>query len=122
MEWSPARLVRRQSEAAFGRATHFYDVMYARLPSPVMPEKRRVNRSASVLALDSIAQAYIDVRNNDKRWLNEELNADLASGPFAAYVKFTNDSHTPPKVLITTSSRASKPTYGFSGELVGVYP
>jgi len=55
-------------------------------------------------------------------WLNEELNADLASGPFAAYVKFTNDPYdTPPKVLITTSSQASKATYGFSDELVGVF-
>lgn len=75
-----------------------------------------------MFALDSITQAYIDVRNTDKCWLNEELNADLASGPFAAYVKITNDPHTPPKVLITTSSKALKATYGFSDELVGVFP
>lgn len=52
----------------------------------------------------------------------EELNANLASDPFAAYFNFTDDPHTPPKVLITTSSKASKATYEFCDELVGVFP
>ena len=52
----------------------------------------------------------------------EELNADLASDPFATYFNFTDDPHTPPKVLITTSPKASKATYDFCDELVGVFP
>ncbi|KAL4073010.1 anticodon-binding protein [Scleroderma yunnanense] len=52
----------------------------------------------------------------------EELNADLASDPFATYFNFMDDPHTPPKVLITTSPKASKATYDFCDELVGVFP
>jgi len=80
-----------------------------------MPGKRRVSLS--------ITSAYIDFHNNAKRWLNEELNADLAFNPFAAYPKFTDDHHTPPKVLVaTTSPKASKAMYDFCDELVGAFP
>ena len=52
----------------------------------------------------------------------EELNADLASDPFAAYFNFMDDPHTPPKVLIITSPKASKATYDFCDEIVGMFP
>ncbi|KAI6120740.1 anticodon-binding protein [Pisolithus croceorrhizus] len=52
----------------------------------------------------------------------EELNADLASDPFAPYFNFADDPHIPPKVLITTSPKASRATYDFCDELVGVFP
>ncbi|KAL4063078.1 anticodon-binding protein, partial [Scleroderma citrinum] len=52
----------------------------------------------------------------------EELNADLASDSFAVYFNFTDDPHTPPKVLITTSPKASKAIYDVCDELVGVFP
>ncbi|KIM53935.1 hypothetical protein SCLCIDRAFT_137791 [Scleroderma citrinum Foug A] len=52
----------------------------------------------------------------------EELNADFASDPFASYFSFTDNPHTPPKVLITTSPKASKATYDFCDEIVGVFP
>ncbi|KAI5992580.1 anticodon-binding protein [Pisolithus orientalis] len=52
----------------------------------------------------------------------EELNADLASDPFAPYFSFTDDPHLPPKVLVTTSPKASRATYDFCDELVGVFP
>ncbi|KAI6094324.1 anticodon-binding protein [Pisolithus sp. B1] len=52
----------------------------------------------------------------------EELNADLASDPFAPHFNFTDDPHLPPKVLVTTSPKASRATYDFCDELVGVFP
>ncbi|KAF9446890.1 Brix-domain-containing protein [Macrolepiota fuliginosa MF-IS2] len=51
----------------------------------------------------------------------EEVVADIASDSFASY--FTTDDPTrPPKILITTSPKASKATYEFCDELVGVFP
>ncbi|KAI6110993.1 anticodon-binding protein [Pisolithus croceorrhizus] len=52
----------------------------------------------------------------------EELNADLGSDPFAPHFNFTDDPHLPPKVLVTTSPKASRATYDFCDELVGVFP
>jgi len=69
--------------------------------------------------MDGITQAYIDLHNNDKYWLNEELNADLASDPFATYF---DGPYTPRKVLVTTSPKASKATHDLCDELVGTFP
>ena len=52
----------------------------------------------------------------------DELAADIASDPFASYFSSTDDPTIPPKVLITTSPKASKATYEFCDELVGVFP
>ncbi|KAG1808606.1 Brix-domain-containing protein [Suillus subaureus] len=51
-----------------------------------------------------------------------EFSNDIASDPFADYFNFTLDPAIPPKVLITTSAKASKGTYEFCDELVGVFP
>jgi len=52
----------------------------------------------------------------------DEPAADIASDPFASYFSSTDDSSIPPKILITTSPKASKATYEFCDELVGVFP
>ncbi|EGN91989.1 hypothetical protein SERLA73DRAFT_191777 [Serpula lacrymans var. lacrymans S7.3] len=52
----------------------------------------------------------------------EELSNDIASDPFSDYFSFTQDPSIPPKVLITTSTKASKATFEFCDELVGVFP
>lgn len=50
-----------------------------------------------------------------------ETSADIDSDPFASY--FSDwDPNTPPKVLITTSPKATKVTYSFCEELVDVFP
>ncbi|THH05980.1 hypothetical protein EW145_g4401 [Phellinidium pouzarii] len=53
-----------------------------------------------------------------------ESALDIASDPFASYFAsaFNSDSSIPPNVLITTSNKASKLTYAFCDELVGVIP
>ncbi|KIK61640.1 hypothetical protein GYMLUDRAFT_243331 [Collybiopsis luxurians FD-317 M1] len=52
----------------------------------------------------------------------DETAEDIASDPFASYFNSEEDPMVPPKVLITTSPKASKPTYEFCDELVGVFP
>jgi ribosome production factor 1 len=52
----------------------------------------------------------------------DELNSDIASDPFSSYFNFEDDPAIPPKVLVTTSPKASKPTYEFCDELVGIFP
>ncbi|KAF8889313.1 anticodon-binding protein [Infundibulicybe gibba] len=52
----------------------------------------------------------------------EETAADIASDPFASYFTSTDDPSIPPKILITTSPKATKATYDFCDELVGVFP
>jgi len=50
-----------------------------------------------------------------------ETFADIDSDPFASY--FSDwDPNTPPKVLITTSPKATKVTYNFCEELVDIFP
>jgi ribosome production factor 1 len=51
-----------------------------------------------------------------------EAAADIASDPFASYFSSTDDPTTPPKVLITTSPKATRMTYEFCDELVGIFP
>ena len=50
-----------------------------------------------------------------------ETSADIDSDPFASYFSEW-DPNSPPKVLITTSPKATKVTYNFCEELVDVFP
>ncbi|KDQ06649.1 hypothetical protein BOTBODRAFT_167917 [Botryobasidium botryosum FD-172 SS1] len=50
-----------------------------------------------------------------------ESQFDIANDPFASYFS-TVDPSIPPKVLITTSQRATRTTYTFCDELVGIFP
>ncbi len=52
----------------------------------------------------------------------EELDADLTSDPFASYFTSTDDPSPPPKILITPSPKATRTTFDFCDELVGVFP
>ncbi|KAJ7498542.1 anticodon-binding protein [Mycena latifolia] len=52
----------------------------------------------------------------------QETAEDIASDPFASYFSSTDDPTVPPKILITTSPKATKATYDFCDELVGVFP
>ena len=53
---------------------------------------------------------------------HEELVHDLANDPFASYFNTVENPTSPPKILITTSPQASKTTYDFCDELLGVFP
>ncbi|THH02645.1 hypothetical protein EW026_g210 [Hermanssonia centrifuga] len=54
--------------------------------------------------------------------LQDESAADIASDPFADYFSGAADPSIPPKVLITTSQKATRVTYEFCEELVGIFP
>ncbi|KAJ7437110.1 anticodon-binding protein [Mycena galericulata] len=47
---------------------------------------------------------------------------DIAADPFSAYFSSADDPSIPPKILITTSPKATKATFDFCDELVGVFP
>jgi ribosome production factor 1 len=51
-----------------------------------------------------------------------EVAADIASDPFSSYFSSTDDPTIPPKVLITTSPKATRTTYEFCDELAGIFP
>ncbi|KAF4569951.1 hypothetical protein EYR36_009757 [Pleurotus pulmonarius] len=53
---------------------------------------------------------------------HEATSADIAADPFADYFTPAADPTAPPKVLVTTSPKASKRTYAFADELVGIFP
>ncbi|KAL0577532.1 Ribosome production factor 1 [Marasmius crinis-equi] len=52
----------------------------------------------------------------------DETTADISNDPFSYYFTSEDDPTIPPKVLITTSPKASKATYDFCDEIVGVFP
>jgi ribosome production factor 1 len=52
----------------------------------------------------------------------DDLEEDLSNDPFASYFESASDPTIPPKIIITTSPKASKSTYDFCDELVGVFP
>ena len=52
----------------------------------------------------------------------DESAADISADPFASYFSGDVDPTVPPKVLVTTSQRATKVTYEFCEELVSVFP
>ncbi|KAJ3828337.1 anticodon-binding protein [Lentinula raphanica] len=54
--------------------------------------------------------------------LHDENAQAISSDPFASYFDSEDDPTIPPKVLITTSPKASKSTYDFCDEIVGVFP
>ena len=53
---------------------------------------------------------------------NQEANLDMDHDPFASYFTSDADPSIPPKVLITTSPKATRTTYDFCDELVGIFP
>ena len=52
----------------------------------------------------------------------DESAADTSADPFASYFSGDVDPTIPPKVLITTSQKATRVTYEFCEELVSVFP
>lgn len=52
----------------------------------------------------------------------DENAADIASDPFASYFSGAADPTVPPKVLITTSQKATRTTYEFCEEITTIFP
>ncbi|CAL1714845.1 unnamed protein product [Somion occarium] len=52
----------------------------------------------------------------------DESLTDISSDPFAEYFSGAADPSVPPKVLVTTSQKATRVTYEFCEELVGIFP
>ncbi|KAF7290884.1 Brix domain-containing protein [Mycena chlorophos] len=63
-----------------------------------------------------------DPSSSSSALAQEHIAEDMASDPFASYFSGADDPTIPPKILITTSPKASKSTYDFCDELVGIFP
>ncbi|KAJ8094445.1 Ribosome production factor 1 [Marasmius tenuissimus] len=70
----------------------------------------------------SSTQPEASTSQNENPDAVDEMTADIANDPFSYYFTSEDDPTIPPKVLITTSPKASKTTYEFCDELVGVFP
>lgn len=78
--------------------------------APPPPEQKDPVASTSTSAQDESQQPQ------------DESAADIASDPFASYFSGETDPTIPPKVLVTTSQKATRVTYEFCEELVGIFP
>lgn len=76
----------------------------------------------SILTANPSASSSNTAPFSTSKEAQDESAADLASDPFASYFSSTDDPMLPPKILITTSPKATKTTYDFCDELVGVFP
>ncbi|KAJ4473639.1 anticodon-binding protein [Lentinula aciculospora] len=70
----------------------------------------------------SSTQAQDEPSSSSGEPVYDENAEDIASDPFASYFNSEEDPNITPKVLITTSPKASKATYEFCDEIVGVFP
>ncbi|KIM44616.1 hypothetical protein M413DRAFT_357804 [Hebeloma cylindrosporum] len=78
---------------------------------------------ASILTANpSVPTLNVDGEPSNESQQLDDLEKDLANDPFASYFDSVDDPTIPPKILITTSPKASKSTYDFCDELVGVFP
>ncbi|KAI9440470.1 Brix-domain-containing protein [Lactarius indigo] len=108
----------------------------AKLQRRLATAKREADdpKAKQVRALFSLCASDYLIRISTKKRLAEnpplllqqqpstEAAADIASDSFASYFSSTDDPTIPPKILITTSPKATRATYEFCDELVGVFP
>jgi ribosome production factor 1 len=75
---------------------------------------------------ENIPRTLDNTRESDPSALkvdpSEKYNGSEATDPFSSYFSSAADPTIPPRVLITTSPKATRATYEFCDELVGVFP
>lgn len=91
-------------------------------PSVLTADPRRTQENAASIASQPIeSSSGSNAVLADGVSMAPEISADINSDPFASY--FSDwDPNAPPKVLVTTSPKATKLTYNFCEELVDVFP
>ncbi|KAI0080147.1 Brix-domain-containing protein [Panus rudis PR-1116 ss-1] len=70
----------------------------------------------------SASTSQNDATQDPSQQPQDESLADISSDPFASYFSGEIDPTVPPKVLVTTSPKATRVTYEFCEELVNVFP
>ncbi|KZT56893.1 Brix-domain-containing protein [Calocera cornea HHB12733] len=76
----------------------------------------------SMLTANPEAHPESSTAANARADVDPEAALDIQSDPFASYFSSENDPTVPPKVLITTSTRATSVTYDFCDELSAIFP
>ncbi|CAB11051.1 Brix domain-containing protein C4F8.04 [Schizosaccharomyces pombe] len=81
------------------------------------PEKKRLRLSENIPATIESKRVYDETIIEDKP--DEELQAELKDDEFSAYF---SEERKVPKLLVTTSKRASRKCYDFASELLDCFP
>ncbi|EJU03799.1 Brix-domain-containing protein [Dacryopinax primogenitus] len=76
----------------------------------------------SMLTASSQAHPQSSTAAHVGREMHPESALDIQNDPFAAYFSSENDPTLAPKVLVTTSTKATNVTYEFCHELCGIFP
>ena len=80
----------------------------------------------SILTANPAASSSTDPGTSTAAQPDAEVLFDIATDPFAPYfssaIPSSTDAPPTPKVLITTSQRATRASYDFCDELVGIFP
>ena len=106
----------------------FYDVLFKGKPfefqrpygSYIMENVLfKISYPAEFHAQTAVECAY---KLHDKLKSLGKSAADIANDPFVAYFSGALDPSIPPKVLITTSPKATRTTYDLCDEIVNIFP
>ena len=90
-------------------------------PSVLTADPRQTQDNADSTSQPTEGSGDPSTTPMDSTCMAPETSADIDSDPFASY--FSDwDPNAPPKVLITTSPKATKVTYNFCEELVDIFP
>ncbi|KZP01455.1 Brix-domain-containing protein [Calocera viscosa TUFC12733] len=76
----------------------------------------------SMLTANPEAHPESSTAANARTAMDPEAALDIQNDPFASYFSSEIDPTIPPKVLITTSTRATRVTYDFCDELSAIFP
>ncbi|OCH93706.1 Brix-domain-containing protein [Obba rivulosa] len=76
----------------------------------------------SILTANPAAPSSSSSEIDPSQQPQDESAADIDSDPFAAYFSGALDPSAPPKVLITTSPKATRVSYEFCEEIAGIFP
>jgi ribosome production factor 1 len=100
--------------------TYFQKRLEANVPHTL--DNMREFDPSILTANPSVSTPNVDGEPSNESQQLIDLEKDLSNDPFASYFDSVDDPTIPPKILITTSPKASKSTYDFCDELVGIFP
>ena len=78
--------------------------------------------AASQDTTEPVASSSTAPQNPNDQQPQDESAADIAADPFADYFSGAVDPTVPPKILVTTSQKATRVTYEFCEELITIWP
>lgn len=91
-------------------------------PSILTADPSQIASTSAVASTSNETSEQYDPSSSAEQQPQNEAALDISSDPFASYFSGSTDPSVPPKVLVTTSPKATRVTYDFCEELVNVFP